>query len=190
MLVTVSLANPAGAQMKALTPADIDAANAVGASSGEGARVLFLGNSFTYEHEIPALVAQQAQAAGVTLRPALLAEGGGRLARTLEIAGVRAVVAEHDWDAVVAQDHSTTGLDPDRAMTSAKAMAEIAALAAPAPLLIITPWARAAEHPIYTRGTGLRASLTRPEDPKAMTVATASHAATVAAGLKAHHRVA
>ncbi|MEL7172860.1 MAG: hypothetical protein AAFN05_07840, partial [Pseudomonadota bacterium] len=92
---------------------------------------------------------------------------------TLARPGVRAVLEAAGWDAVVLQDHSTTAFDPAYRHDSAAAIAYAAAVVAPRPVVIVTPWARAAGHPIYEAGEVIRAGLQQPQSPQHMTETTA-----------------
>ncbi|MEO1468658.1 MAG: hypothetical protein AAFV86_06365 [Pseudomonadota bacterium] len=147
----------------------------------DSVRVLFVGNSFTYEHDVPGRVAALAAGEGVALDVELLAEGGARLGATLARPGMRALLAEGHWDAIVLQDHSTAALDSAFRAEGATAVAYAAAVA-PAPVVLFSPWAREAGHALYTRGLGLRPGVPRPADPAAMTAATAAHVDRLAAG--------
>lgn len=170
LLVGIAAASttPASAQLRLLSADDLAAAQKL----GEGApkpgtpRVLFVGNSFTYEHDIPARVAALAAAEGPTLKTAMLVEGGARLAGTLAKAGVAAMLADTQWDAVILQDHSTTALDPAYRADSAAAIRFAARLVAPTPVLVVTPWARAEGHPLY--GSVLRDGIRAPDSPLEM----------------------
>ncbi|MEM7499771.1 MAG: hypothetical protein AAF371_17500 [Pseudomonadota bacterium] len=165
------------ASRRLLTDADVEAAQRiVSAPQATGRhRVLFVGNSFTYGHDVPGRVAALATGAGHRLEIALLAEGGARLAQTLARPGVRAVLEAAGWDAIVLQDHSTTAFDPAYRHDGAAAIRYAAAVAAPRPVLVVTPWARAPGHPIYEEGALIRAGLEQPADPDHMTEATARH---------------
>lgn len=165
----------AAARIRLLGDVDIAAAQRlVSAPAVEGRyRVLFVGNSFTYGHDVPGRVVALAGGEDVPLEVATLAEGGARLAGTLARPGVRAVLEAAGWDAVVLQDHSTTAFDPAYRHDSAAAIAYAAAVVAPRPVVIVTPWARAAGHPIYQAGEVIRAGLQQPQSPQHMTETTA-----------------
>lgn len=165
----------AAARIRLLGDVDIAAAQRlVSAPAVEGRyRVLFVGNSFTYGHDVPGRVVALAGGEDVPLDVATLAEGGARLAGTLARPGVRAVLEAAGWDAVVLQDHSTTAFDPAYRHDSAAAIAYAAAVVAPRPVVIVTPWARAAGHPIYEAGEVIRAGLQQPQSPQHMTETTA-----------------
>ncbi|MGF1501970.1 MAG: hypothetical protein ACFBSD_09140 [Paracoccaceae bacterium] len=110
-------------------------------------RVLFVGNSFTRQHDVPARVAARAEADGISLRPTMLARDGARLSEHLA-RGLEARLAE-GWDAVVVQGFSTEALYPDRAARAEAAFARIAAAAQPAPVVLFQPWPRAPGHRFY-----------------------------------------
>ncbi|MEM6971842.1 MAG: hypothetical protein AAF577_03475 [Pseudomonadota bacterium] len=145
-------------------------------------RVLFIGNSFTYEHDVPALVVGRAEAEGYRLAHAVLAEGGARLSLTLSMTGVADVLRHGDWDAVVLQDHSTTALDPAYAREGRAAVRFAAWMVSPAPVVLFTPWARAEGHPLYSRRE-LRPGVAPPRTPAAMTAATSAQAEMLLADL-------
>ena len=89
-------------------------------------RVLFVGNSFTHHHDMPAQVAALAAAEGVSLQVAVAAANGARLIETWRIPVFRDLLLE-GWDALVLQDLSTMVLRaPDRwgAEFAMRAMAE------------------------------------------------------------------
>ena len=68
-------------------------------------RVLFVGNSYTYYHQMPQLVAALAQAGGVA-RPLEVRQEtipGTPLTRVLGTRGVRQAVLDNPWDVVVFQ---------------------------------------------------------------------------------------
>ncbi|MEO1723237.1 MAG: SGNH/GDSL hydrolase family protein [Pseudomonadota bacterium] len=168
---------PSVASIRLLADTDIQAARALVRSPRVAGRlrVLFVGNSFTYGHDVPGRVAALADVGGTELDVATLAEGGARLAQTLARPGVRDVLEAEGWDAVVLQDHSTTAFDPAYRHDSSAAIAYAAMVAAPRPVLVVTPWARAPDHPIYREGAVIRAGLEQPESPQHMTEATARY---------------
>ncbi|MEM8622148.1 MAG: hypothetical protein AAGG47_01355 [Pseudomonadota bacterium] len=173
---------PAAGQLRLLSDSDVVALAArVAAPVAEGRRrVLFVGNSFTYEHDVPTRVAALAAKAGVAISVEMLVEGGARLANLLARQGMREIMLEGRWSAVILQDHSTTALHPAFRQDSATAIRYAAALAAPSPVLLMTPWARAEGHKLY-RGAGVSSEgFEVPVGPADMTLRTARHFDTAA----------
>ncbi len=111
-------------------------------------RVLFIGNSFTFEHDVPARVAALAAADGRPIETHMIARGGARLALHWARPEVRETVS-WGWEAVVLQDHSTEALYADRAAAGRRAVRQIAEAAQPAALVLVAPWARAPGHQLY-----------------------------------------
>ncbi len=140
-------------------------------------RVLFLGNSFLLEHDVPALVAARAAAEGREIAPHLLARGGARLALHWARAEVRETLA-WGWEAVVLQDHSTEALHEGRRAQSAAAIRALARAAAPAAVVLAVPWARAPGHPLYRRPAA--PGYAAPRSPAEMTRAAMAHFAPLA----------
>jgi len=71
-------------------------------------RVLFVGNSYTYFQNLPAVLASLARGAGRALETRMVAPGGWRLRDHLE-GEAPGVLAEGGWDVVVLQEQSTLG---------------------------------------------------------------------------------
>ncbi|MEO0822456.1 MAG: hypothetical protein AAF074_18770 [Pseudomonadota bacterium] len=185
-LAAAGLAPAAGrGEVRLLDPATVAAVHRAHAGArGARARVLFVGNSFTYEHDVPARVAALAEAAGRPIRVAMIAEGGARLADLLVRPGMAALLGEIGWDAVVLQDHSTTALFPAEAARSRAAIGAAAGRAAPAPVVLFTPWARAPGHALYRRRS--TEAFRAPGSPAAMTAETAAAFRVAARGASAH----
>lgn len=77
-------------------------------SDRPGLRVLFVGNSFTYFNDMPAMV-QRLAAGDPQARPlfaAWYARGGGTLAQAADDDDLRELIASEHWDAVVLQEQS------------------------------------------------------------------------------------
>jgi len=73
-------------------------------------RVLFLGNSYTYDNNLPQTVAELARAGHqCTLDVRMIAPDGARLEDHWNDANTRAVVRDEHWDFVVLQEQSTLG---------------------------------------------------------------------------------
>jgi len=67
-------------------------------------RILFLGNSYTYGNDLPAMVGNLASGAGLSATTSKIANGGWTLTR--HVANSLGTVRGGDWDAVVIQDQS------------------------------------------------------------------------------------
>ncbi|MEM6488448.1 MAG: hypothetical protein AAF677_09320 [Pseudomonadota bacterium] len=136
-------------------------------------RVLFVGNSFTFQHGVPSRVAGLAAAEGTPIAVTVVAFGGARLVDTLARREVDYLLAAERWDAVVLQEFSTVALMPDQAALSreaiAGAVARLADGATPSPrVVLVETWARRADHPLF-------AAPGMPRDPSAMLAAVTAH---------------
>ena len=81
------------------------------ASGRDGAvRVLFIGNSYTYFHNLPEMVARLAAAARQPVETRMAAPGGWRLKDHWEKGEARRALTQGRWDYVVLQDQSTLGV--------------------------------------------------------------------------------
>ena len=69
-------------------------------------KVLFVGNSYTYENDLPVLVAGLAASAGRLLDARHVTSGGKTLEWHTENAETLAALQESKWDVVVLQEHS------------------------------------------------------------------------------------
>lgn len=107
-------------------------------------RVLFLGNSFTYMHDLPGMVVRLAASADPPLRyrAGMIATGGARLSDHLGTGRLGREMARGGWDDVVIQGHSGELL-PAHAAGFAPAMAGLRALvrAGRARACLLVPWA-------------------------------------------------
>ncbi|MEM1344483.1 MAG: hypothetical protein AAGI34_07860 [Pseudomonadota bacterium] len=142
-------------------------------------RVLFIGNSFTHEHDVPALVATLAAQARRPIEPHVVVRNGARLAGHLRREIVRQTLT-WGWEAVVLQDHSTEALHPARLSETESALALADRLSGEAALVLFTPWPRAAGHPLYARLAGVSGRLA-PETPAEMARLTTAQAKALAA---------
>ncbi|MGF1447747.1 MAG: hypothetical protein ACFBRM_16335 [Pikeienuella sp.] len=114
--------------------------------------VLFIGNSFTFQHDVPGRVARLAAEEDAEIKVVTLAKGGARLSEHLADRQVMRTLAAADWAAVVLQDFSLTAASPSRAAAGAEAAAALAAAAPPqATVVLFVPWPRARRHPYYRR---------------------------------------
>lgn len=73
-------------------------------------RVLFIGNSYTYFHNLPEMVARLAAAAKHPVEARMAAPGGWRLKDHWEKGEARRALRQGRWDYVVLQDQSTLGV--------------------------------------------------------------------------------
>src|SRR5438445_8073556 len=69
-------------------------------------RILFIGNSFTYVNDLPAIFAQLARAGGHPVETGMAAPGGFRLADHVTAAGTLTALHSARWTFVVLQDQS------------------------------------------------------------------------------------
>lgn len=139
-----------------------------GAVAAEQIAVLFVGNSFTRQHDVAGRVAALAADQGVALAPVTVAIDGTTLEAKWTDPGLRARMTERAWDAVVLQDYSTIALTPEQAARSAETVGEMTRALAPARPVLFETWARAPGHGLYAREAA-------PEGPMAMQEAVAAH---------------
>ncbi|MEL6476778.1 MAG: hypothetical protein AAFR17_05560 [Pseudomonadota bacterium] len=142
------------------------------ARGGEARRVLFVGNSFTYEHDLPGMVARIAAASGCALTVLTRAEGGASLAQHAAQPGLAQDLAWFRPDWIVLQDFSTEPLTEAGRIRSTRAVAEILAETAARPVFFAT-WPRRAGHSLY-RTPGM------PAGPAAMAALVEVHYAALA----------
>ena len=83
---------------------------AASARNAAPVRVLFIGNSYTYFHNLPEMFARLAAAAKRPVETRMVAPGGWRLKDHWEKGAGRQALAEGRWDYVVLQDQSTLGV--------------------------------------------------------------------------------
>ena len=76
------------------------------AAANPCSRVLFIGNSFTYENDLPATFTALAQSGGHRVVTAMLADGGATLADHVASADTAATLTGSRWDVVVLQEQS------------------------------------------------------------------------------------
>jgi hypothetical protein len=117
---------------------------ALSAIQDPSTRVLFVGNSFTFGHDVPAMVAEL----GLTRDPPLRleVETVARDGRTLEDHWREGEVARRlkaaRWDVLVLQEQSSRPLqEPERMETSVRRFAELARFAG-ARVILFQTWAR------------------------------------------------
>jgi hypothetical protein len=115
------------------------------------ARVLFLGNSITLNHDVPARVAAWATRAGARIDVAMAAASGARLRETAQIARLRRLLRGGTWEILVLQDYTTMPFHAGERAASARTMAQLADLAQPEQVVLYPPWPRAPRHRFYSR---------------------------------------
>lgn len=147
-------------QMPFLTPAHL-----AGLASTDLARprVLFVGNSMVLNNDLPAAVRAVAAADGVRVTTATAAAGGARLIETVRIDTFDQAL-DAGWDAIVVQDFTKTPLRAIDRWASARAIARIAKLGAPAPLLLYPPWPAAPGNIVYRDSGFMTATPSGPRD--------------------------
>ncbi|HEX7473976.1 MAG TPA: DUF4886 domain-containing protein [Candidatus Limnocylindrales bacterium] len=69
-------------------------------------RVVFIGNSYTYVNDLPAMVAGLARAGGHQIETGMAAEGGWTLADHVKSSATQATLASARWDVAVLQEQS------------------------------------------------------------------------------------
>ena len=140
--------------------------------SGHAPRVLFVGNSFTLMHDIPARVAQLAHQADQPIDANTAAAHGARLVETWRIPAFREAL-DASWDLLVLQDFSATALRaPDR-WGSRYAMQAMSERAQVRRGLLFPTWAFPSGHRFYQDGAGFGAH--RPDDPAMFARAITNH---------------
>jgi uncharacterized protein DUF4886 len=97
LLACIGLLLPVGC-----TPAITGCKNAQAACT----RVLFIGNSYTYVNDLPAMVAELTRAGGHQIETGMAAEGGLTLADHVASSATQATLASGHWDIVVLQEQS------------------------------------------------------------------------------------
>ncbi|HLF08578.1 MAG TPA: SGNH/GDSL hydrolase family protein [Dehalococcoidia bacterium] len=107
-------------------------------------RVLFVGNSYTYYHDMPGLVGQLAAAAGEPrpLETELVVASGASLQRHWERGQAAARIREAPWDYVVLQEQSTLPIFNPAQMHEAVRLFDGAVKESGARTLLYLTWAR------------------------------------------------
>jgi hypothetical protein len=108
-------------------------------------RVLFIGNSYTYEHGLPALVSRMAAAGGISIETAQVTYGGWTLQRHRRCRETREAIARAGWEWVVLQEHSRRPFeDRERFFRDTRALHQLVEATGARTCLYLT-WARLAE---------------------------------------------
>lgn len=121
------------------------------AKPGDTRRVLFVGNSYTMNNDLPALVAQVAKAAGHTVEVERSLEGGATLRRHLQKGDALTKIKQTKFDVVVLQEQSLTPLLNKAGMWSAATEFDAAITENGAETLFYITWARRGK-PEMTKG--------------------------------------
>lgn len=77
-------------------------------------QVLFVGNSYTYYHQLPSLFQTLSESGGYSVETAMAAEGGWTLAQHRDAAETRALIGTRPWQYVVLQEQSLSPALPER----------------------------------------------------------------------------
>ncbi|MCB0547177.1 MAG: hypothetical protein KDD19_06275 [Phaeodactylibacter sp.] len=80
--------------------------------TGKPLRVLFIGNSYTHTHQMPAIVQQMAESTGSRFTFDMRAPGGWSLEQHFKDAETRAAIRKGTWDCIVLQDQSQRAAMP------------------------------------------------------------------------------
>lgn len=130
-------------------------------------KILFIGNSFTLQHDVPGLVADLIDQAGIPVQTAMVARNNVFLS---DLAPDRStalnLVWDHDPAILVLQEHSRAALNPDTRARSLKAIHHLRS--AGVPTVLFAPWPRRANHALYQQN-GM------PRNPEAMVNLTEDH---------------
>jgi uncharacterized protein DUF4886 len=105
-------------------------------------RVLFIGNSYTYVNDLPAMVAELARAGGHPTETGMAAEGGLTLADHVKSAATQAKLGSLKWDVVVLQEQSqipsVAQLRTDQMYPAARALVHSVRLGGSRPMFYLT----------------------------------------------------
>lgn len=111
-------------------------------------RVLFIGNSFTFEHDLPLLFADIARQGGHDVQVDMMAEGGAHLADYLQTQTADQIMATYQPDLLILQDFSTVALVPEFAENSLRALTAFCRYSSTRKILFET-WPRREGHRLY-----------------------------------------
>ncbi|TFV90887.1 SGNH/GDSL hydrolase family protein [Oxalobacteraceae bacterium OM1] len=108
----------------------------------EPLRVLFIGNSYTYYHDMPDLLARLSQGSATPIEARTVTVGGASLEDHLNKGDAQRLLASGRWDWVVLQDHSLRPIDDaDGLRRNVRQFGELIRAAGARPMLYVT-WAR------------------------------------------------
>lgn len=114
-------------------------------------RVLFVGNSYTYQHDLPELVRRASQP-GQSFETGLVAAGGQNLITYVDSERLQTLLDTEDWDVIVLQDRSTATFcakgraDFERALAWFRRAADQEG----ASLILYQTWPRRKGHDFYS----------------------------------------
>jgi hypothetical protein len=107
-------------------------------------RILFIGNSYTYVNDLPAMVAELSRAGGHHVETGMAAEGGLTLADHVKSSATQAKLGSAKWDLVVLQEQSqvpaVAQFRTDQMYPAARELARSIRVAGARPMLFLT-WA-------------------------------------------------
>lgn len=135
---------------RALLLGGLAAATALRPAQARPPRVLFIGNSFTIGHNVPALVGSLAQDAGLNWQMMMIAQPGMTLTRHIYETRLFEFLQALQPDALVVQDHSTEPLTIEGRQRSAYALSQIKRVS-PVPMIMFATWPRRQSHPFYSK---------------------------------------
>lgn len=119
--------------------------------SGEPMHVLFLGNSYTFMHDLPGMIEKLARASGHELVTDSYTKAGTTVKRLAADPRVQAHLEQESWDYVVIQGKSIEPItDYDRFYEGAIELAQRVVQLGATPVFFET-WARRADSPFYDR---------------------------------------
>lgn len=128
---------------------------ATGAGAGACARVLFLGNSYTYVNDLPTTFARLAQSGGRSVEVGMVANGGETLSQHAAASDDAGKISSQPWAYVILQEQSDTpaySSAQSLMYSPARSLADRVARAGAVPMLFMT-WAHKDGEP----GAGLPA---------------------------------
>lgn len=113
-------------------------------------RILFLGNSYTYVNDLPAMTQQFAQAAGVKLEQVSVTQGGATLQVLIDQTAAVATIAQGGWSHVVLQDQSVEPAgDPASFLSAAAHVLAVDATQVGAEVAFYQTWPRKPGDALY-----------------------------------------
>jgi hypothetical protein len=131
--------------LRAIVAAALAGLLAGGGCGPAPARVLFIGNSYTFENDLPRLFADLSQAGGRPVATEMVAVGGATLAQHLGGPDAPGRLAAHPWDVVVLQEQSVlpalAGRREAEMYPAVRGLVGLARAAGARPVLLLT-WGR------------------------------------------------
>lgn len=117
-------------------------------------RVLFVGNSYTYQNSLPSVVAAISEASGQPLEVEVIGEGGARLSTHWQSTGARERIEMGALDRVVLQGQSLESIMGAKGFFGFGALLAEAIEATGAETVWFATWARGEGHAIYSPDWG------------------------------------